>query len=71
MTAYDGLRGEIRGWGPAFENLQRRKLREGDTCHGAARSMAIWPRPVGMPMEADGVEQARPMRLICERGLFW
>jgi|SRR5664280_2165757 hypothetical protein len=29
MTAYDGLRGEIRGWGPAFENLQRRKLREG------------------------------------------
>ena len=25
---------------------------------GAERSMAIWPRPVGMPMGGDGAEQA-------------
>jgi hypothetical protein len=25
---------------------------------GAARAMAIWRRPVGLPMGADGVEQA-------------
>ena len=29
MPARDGRRGELGGWGPAFENLQRRKSREG------------------------------------------
>src|ERR1035437_5711556 len=29
MPAYDGRHRERRGWGPAFENLQGRKSREG------------------------------------------
>src|ERR1019366_7738758 len=29
MPAYDGRHREHRGWGPAFENLQGRKSREG------------------------------------------
>jgi hypothetical protein len=29
MPADDGRRGELRGLGPAFENLQGRKSREG------------------------------------------
>ena len=29
MPACDGHRGDLRGLGPAFENLQRRRSREG------------------------------------------
>jgi hypothetical protein len=57
MPAEDGRRGEFLGSGPAFENLQRRKSREGIREAVLRGSMAIWLLRVGRPMGADGVEQ--------------
>jgi hypothetical protein len=69
MPADDGRLGALRGLGPAFENVQRRKSREamrrrcgvlyGDLATG--RGVADGSRRV----RADGA-----MRLRCERGLF-
>ena len=54
MPASDGRGDDLRGLWPAFENLQRRKSREG-YCGVALRSMAIWLLRVVRPMRADGV----------------
>ena len=54
MPARDVQRDELRDLGPAFENLQRRKSRDGKR---EALPRLYWLLRVGQPMGADGVEQ--------------
>jgi len=69
MPAGDGWRGDLRGLGPEFENLQGRKSREGIRrwCGALCGDLAAAGRV------ADGCGRGRagrPMRLRCERDLF-
>ena len=75
MTANDGLRGEIRGGGPAFENLQRRKLQEGyvSPCGTLYGDLAAAGRDAngsrrGRASPADEIDmRARPVLVMFKR----
>src|SRR5450759_3230632 len=69
MPADDGRGSELRGLGPAFENLQGRKSREAMR----RRCGALYGDLATGRGAADGSRRVRAdgaMRLRCERGLF-